>query len=678
MSQLILSLRSAITFPLLVTLKNYRLRWLRGDVVAGITAAVVMIPSVIAYAELVHMSPISGIYAALAAALGYALFASSRHIIAGPDAAIGLLAGTAILPLAAGDPNRIPALAATLALLSGVILILAAKLRVGTIADFLSKPLLVGYLNGASLILASTQLGKMFGIKTEGEDFFLLLWDIFVNLEKTHVPTLLFGITLILTMIVLARTVPRLPGALSVSVLGILGVQFLGLGEMGVALVGHVPAGTPQPMLPVFQWSDIPSLTPAALAVAFLVFSDGILLAQVFADKNRYEVNPNRELTALGAANIGASLLQGFPVSASQSRTSIVDAAGGKTQVAQLVAAAGLLLFLYFMTGLLALLPKVALGAILIVTAMGMLEIKALRDLYRIDRFECFMSLVVTAAMLVAGVVPGIILGLLVSLINVIVEVSRPGDAVLKRQGPGKKFHDYNNKEVETSTVPGLLVYRLYAPLIFANARHVTSRLRELVRNAPSPVKWVIIDAQAITDMDVTAAQRFAEMHREFKEAGIEIKIADAPNPLKIQFERVGLSETLGTQQFYVSVKKAVEKFESLQHPVQEIRFLVQEETQEPFELIFRREGSNMTAVCSCSQDEDSLCAHRRAILQGEGVQLNIVSGNEEQVMDVVQMMEGTDIGEALQMMTEMEDALQTIQKEYHQARELLEKAVND
>ncbi len=274
--------------PIFLTLRNYKFGWLRGDLIAGLTACVVMIPSVIAYAELVHMPPIAGLYAALAASVGFALFASSRQVIAGPDAAIGLLAGTSILPLAAGDPSRIPALAATLGLLSGVFLLLASKLRVGTIADFLSRPVLIGYLNGAALILASTQLGKLFAIKTTGEDFFPLLWQLVENLPNTHRPTFLVGAVFILFMVVLARLAPRIPGALAVSALGILGTQYLGFGEMGIALVGMVPSGTPMPVIPPLQWSDIHALAPAALAIAFLAFSDGILLAQAFAEKNRY------------------------------------------------------------------------------------------------------------------------------------------------------------------------------------------------------------------------------------------------------------------------------------------------------------------------------------------------------------------------------------------------------
>lgn len=557
-----LTLRRAKPYPPLIgTLRDYPKRWLGKDVLAGLSTCIVMIPSVIAYAELVHLPPITGLYAALAASIGYALFASSRHVIAGPDAAIGLLAGSAILPLALGDPARMALLAAELALLSGLVLLAAARLRLGVIADLLSRPVLIGYLNGASLVLIATQLGKLFAIKTQGEEFFPLLFTLIRQLPDAHLPTLLFGAALILLLAALAKWLPKIPGALAASAVGILASIAFDLNAHGIALVGEVPSGIPRLELFAPFWSDIAALAPAAVAVAFLTFSDGILLAQTFAEKHGYRVNPNQELAALGSANILASLWQGFPVSASQSRTAIVDASGGKSQVAQLVAAGGLLIFLLFLTGLIALLPKVALGAILIVTAAGMLEMASLRNLYKIDRNEFAIAISVTLAILLAGVVTGIIAGLLLSLSAVLIEISRPRDAVLRRLIKDGKFHDCLEDD-EAEDVPGVLVYRLYAPLIFANARYVMARIMQLVNDAGPGLKWLIIDAQAVTDMDVTAAQRFAELHRELQARGIEIKIADAPRPFLEELAKVGLSEALGSQQFFVSVKKAVEAFE--------------------------------------------------------------------------------------------------------------------
>ena len=547
--------------PLLDTLRNYQSEWLRSDLIAGLSACIVMIPSVIAYAELVHLPPITGLYAALAAAVGYALFASSRQVIAGPDAAIGLLVGSAILPLAGADPGRMAMLAAELGLLSGAVLLLAARLKLGVIADLLSRPVLVGYLNGASLILISTQLGKVFAVKTKGDEFFPVIFSVQQQLSQTHLPTFALGLGLMALLVCLGRWFPRMPTALVCAGTALAASYFSDLNQYGIALVGHVPSGIPSIHVPTILWTDIAALAPASVAIAFLAFSDGILLAQSFAEKNGYEVHPNQELAALGSANILAALWQGFPVSASQSRTSVVDAAGGKTQVAQLVAALGVLLFLVFFTGVLAWLPKVALGALLIFTAVGMLEVASLRGLYKVDRSEFGIAVGVTLAILIAGVVPGIIAGLLMSLTYVLLAISRPRDAVLRRLGSDGKFHDCLDDD-DATTVSGVIVYRLYAPLVFANARYVVGRIRQLVEAAGPDLQWFILDAQAITDMDVTAAQRFAELHTELNDAGVQVKIADAPRPFREELAKVGLSDALGSQQFFISVKKAVEAFE--------------------------------------------------------------------------------------------------------------------
>ncbi|MFT3850043.1 MAG: SulP family inorganic anion transporter [Propionivibrio sp.] len=546
--------------PILSVLRHYPMHWLGKDAVAGLTACIVMIPSVLAYAELVHLPPITGIYAAIMACVGYAVFSSSRHVVAGPDAAIGLLAGSAILPLAGEDPARIAVLAAELAVFSGLILLAASQLKLGIIADLLSRPVLVGYLNGASLVLIATQLGKLFGLKTQGEEFFPLVFSVVERLLETHWPTFGLGVFFIVLLVALARWLPRVPAALVVSAVAVACAWLLDLEQHGVSLVGRVEPGMPSIELFRPRWSDVAALAPAAVAIAFLAFSDGILLAQTFAEKNGYEVDANQELLALGVANVMASAAQGFPVSASQSRSSVVDALGAKSQVAQLVAAGGLVLFLLFFTPLLALMPKAALGAILIVTAFGMLETASLRMLLRIDRSEFAIAVGVTLIILLTGVVPGIIAGLLLSLIDVLYEISRPRDAILRRLSSDGKFHDCLDPD-EGESVPGLIVYRLYAPLIFANARYVTARIRELVDQA-NGLECLVIDAQAISDLDVTAAQRFTELYQELTELGVEIKIADSPRPFREQLIKVGLSAKVGSEHFYVSVKKAVESFE--------------------------------------------------------------------------------------------------------------------
>jgi SulP family sulfate permease len=369
---------------------------LGGDVVGGISACVVMIPSVIAYADLAGLPPAHGLYAALAGMLGYAAFASSRQVIAGPDAAIALLVASAVQPLAAGDPARTTVLCAVTALLAGIIMLIAARFRLAMIADFLSKPVLVGYMTGAALILVSTQLDKLFGLKLHEHDFFPLLAELAAKLPETHIPTLALAIGCLALLGAMRRVAPRLPGALVVFVLGIAASAAFGFETLGVRVVGNVPSGLPHPVLPLFSSADVRDLLPGAIGIALLTFPEGILLARAFAAKNGYDVAPEHELRALGAANLVAGLFQGFPVGASQTRTTVNDAAGGRTQLASLVAASALVVVLLFLTPLLRLLPMATLGAIVVFAGTQLVDLGEYARLYRIARLGFVNALLVT------------------------------------------------------------------------------------------------------------------------------------------------------------------------------------------------------------------------------------------------------------------------------------------
>ena len=355
----------------------------RADLLAGVSVCVVMIPSVIAYAGLMGLPPQHGLYAALVPLLVYPFFGSSRQVIVGPDIAISLLIASAIAPLAAGDPARAAVLAATVAVLSGLLLLLGARAKIGAIADFLSKPVLVGYMTGAALILVASQLDKLFGIRLEHNDFFPRLAELAGKLHQAHGPTLLFGLGLLAVIVVLRRVAPKIPPALVVVVAAIAASLALRLEGRGVAVVGAFPRGLPGFALPAADWRDIHTLLPAAIGIALLTYTEGILLARAFAAKNGYEVNPNQELTALGLADVFTGLFQGFSVTGSQARTTINDSAGGKTQLASLVAAATLILFLLFLTPLIARLPVVALAALLIYGGFTLVEFDVMVRIYR-------------------------------------------------------------------------------------------------------------------------------------------------------------------------------------------------------------------------------------------------------------------------------------------------------
>ncbi len=531
---------------------------LQRDLVAGLAVALVLIPAVLAYAELVHLPAISGLYAALASMLVFPFLTTSRRVIVGPDAAVALIAGAAIAPLAGGDAVRLAALAAGLALLTGAVLVVGARLRLGMLADLLSQPVLIGYLNGAALVLIVSQLGTLLRLDLHHDEFIPRLLEACARLGESHGPTLALGGGLLAVLLVVRRLLPRLPLALVGVVLGVLAMQLFPLERLGVQRLGPLPVGLPQLAWPALGWSDSSALLPAALGIAFLVFSDGILLARTFAARQRQEIDANRELIALGAANLSAGLCLGFPVSASQARTVVNDGAGACSRAAQLAAAAALAAFIACGAGLLASLPVVALAAILIALAGNLIDITGLKHLRQRDRGAWWLALATSAGVLLAGVVPGILIGVGMSLLLLLAQLARPRDAVLRRAAPGGSFHDLGDDHAGSGE-PGLVVYRLYAPLIFANAAHVDARLRALLAGQLESVRCLIIDAQAITGIDVTAAERLRTLSAELRARGVALKIARAKLPLRQAFARLGLSDGSDQARFYDHVKEAVD-----------------------------------------------------------------------------------------------------------------------
>jgi sulfate permease, SulP family len=547
--------------PFVGLFRTYRREWIGGDLRGGISACLVTIPSVIAYAGLANLRPEHGLYAALIAMLVYALLASSRQVIAGPDAAITLLVASAVGPLAGGDPARAAALSAATALLGGVLMLLAAGLHVGIVADFLSKPVLIGYMTGASLILVSTQLGKLFGIKLEQqENFFSLLLELAAKLGQTHVLTLGLGLGFLGLLFAARHWIPKLPGALVIVVVALVISVVFDLERYGVRVIGHVSRGLPVPRLPLVTMADLRALLPGTLGIALLTFPDGILLARAFAAKNRYDIRPTQELRALAVSNLAAGLFQGFSVGASQSRTTVNDDAGGRSQMASLVSVASLALFLLFLTPLLGPLPTVALSSILIFAGANLVDLNAYRMLHHISRPAFYIALLVTVGVLISGVVPGILIGMVLSLVYVLGRLARPTDVVLKEVEGTGSFHDLGEAGAP-ETVPGLIAYRFYAPLFFANADHFVERVRELIAASPSQVRWFLVDAQAISDIDVTGADALIRLIEELRLEGIAFKIARANRPLREKLAHIDSGEHSGEPTLFPSVHAAIATF---------------------------------------------------------------------------------------------------------------------
>lgn len=546
--------------PGLAQLAAYPRGALRGDMVAALSVCMVMIPSVLAYAELVGVRPATGLYAALAAMLAYGLLAPGRRVIVGPDTTIALLAGSVIAPLALGDPGRAAALAAMLAIACGALLLLAGRLRLGDIADLLSTPVLVGYANGAALVLIGTQLPMLLGVKLPRDAFFLRAFDALRALPDAQISTLTLGIVLIAVMLAVPRLLPRAPAPLVACALAIAASLVLDLPARGVAHLQPVAAGLPVPSVPAFTLTDLSTLAPGALALALLVFAEGILLARTLGDRHREAVAPDRELIALGAGNVAAGLVSGFPVGASTSRSVTADVAGGATQLAQFLAAALLLAFVLFLTPTLDVLPRVALAAILIAAGVRLFDVAGLRSLWQLDVRAFGLAWAVTLGVLVLGVLPGVLLGVALSLARVLIEVARPRDALLRRLPTDRRFHDLADDEGGLAT-PGVLVYRLYAPLVFANARHVCERLRTLVDHAKPPLRCIVLDLQAVPQIDVTALAAIRDLHDALEGSGVDIRFARANRPLREQLTRWLPDHRMGKERFFPSASAAVDDF---------------------------------------------------------------------------------------------------------------------
>jgi SulP family sulfate permease len=547
--------------PGLSLFRNYKSSWLLSDILAGISVCFVMIPAVIAYAGLMGLPPQHGLYAALIPLVVYAFFGSSRQVIVGPDIAISLLIVSAIGPLANESPARAAVLAATVALLSGLLLLLGARAKIGAVADFLSKPVLVGYMTGAALILMASQVNKVFGISLRNNDFFPRLGELVGKISETHLATLGFGVGLLALLIAIKRIAPKSPAALFVCVLAVLASMTFHLDQYGINTVGKFPSGLPTFSVPHLEWHEIQQLFPAAAGIALLTYTEGILLARAFAAKNGYEVNPNQELVALGLADVVAAFFQGFSITGSQARTTLNDSAGGKTQLTSLIAAGTLALSLVFLIPIMAQLPVVALAVILIYAGKGLVEFDTMKRIYRYYPKSAMISALTTIGVLAAGVIPGILIGVALSLLGLINRISNPHDAVLSAV-PGHGFHDLG-KLSQSSTVPGLIAYRFYAPLLFPNAGHFVARVRAIIAASSTPVRWFLLDAQAITDIDVTAAEALHALNVELQQRGIALKIAHANPPLRKILQRIGFAGEISEDSFYPSVHECVAAYEN-------------------------------------------------------------------------------------------------------------------
>lgn len=540
--------------------RTYNRNWLKADLVAGVTVFAILVPSCLAYGELAGFEPVIGLYAALVAMIAYALFGSSRQLIVGPDATIAILIALIVAPLALGDSARYAALAAALTILIGLTCLIGGYFKLGFVADFLSKPILTGYITATALIVIVSQLGKIFGIEIVSDDFFAQILELITKLDQTHMLTLALGLVTILGLILLKRFVPRVPGPLVAVVVAIIVSSLFNFADLGVSVVGQIPGGLPSLQIPQVGPADLRTLLPAALALAVLIFADELLVARVFAKKNHYALDPNQELTALGAANVSCGFFESFAVGASSSRTVVNDDMRGKSQMVGLVAAGLVIVFLLYLTSLLQNLPKVVLGAIIVVAAISLIDVQEFRSLNLIRHSEFYLSLLTLLGVLIIGIVVGIAVAIAFSLAEFLLRIYRPHTSVL---GTGEGVDGYHviAPGGYNQVLPGLIVYGFNAPLFFANAPYLLDQVRDLISTAVPPVRCLLLDTEAIPDIDTTAADTLRELHQELQEKSIVLTIARANKPLRETMRLTGLENLIGAKNFYPSVRTGVEAF---------------------------------------------------------------------------------------------------------------------
>ena len=554
--------------PGLRTLRGYQLAWLRHDIVAGLVLTTMLVPVGIAYAEASGVPGIYGLYATIVPLLAYAVFGPSRILVLGPDSSLAAVILAVVLPLSGGDPHRAVALAGMMALVSGAVCVLAGVARLGFVTELLSKPIRYGYMNGIALTVLISQLPKLFGFSIESDGPLGNLKAIATAVMdgKTNWTTFMVGAGT-LAVILLLRGRKRLPGILIAVVAATIAVGMLDLAASdGVAVLGALPQGLPAFAIPWITSADIVPVLIGGCVVALISFADTSVLSRVYAARTRTSVDPNQEMVALGAANLAAGLFQGFPVSSSSSRTPVAEAAGARTQLTGVVGALAVALLLVVASDLLKNLPTSALAAVVIASAIGLIEVGDLRRIYRIQRWEFWLSIACAVGVIVLGAIEGIGLAIVVAVIEFLWDAWRPYSAVLGRADGVKGYHDVT-RYPDARLIPGLVLFRWDAPLFFANAELFHDRVLDAVASSPTPVRWLVVAAEPITSVDVTSADMLAELIETLQAADIQLCLAEMKDPVKDKLKRFGLFERLGEAAFFPTLGASVSGYLET-HPV--------------------------------------------------------------------------------------------------------------
>jgi high affinity sulfate transporter 1 len=548
--------------PGLRTLRQYELSWLRRDVTAGLVMTTMLVPVGIAYAEASGIPGINGLYATIVPLLAYAVFGPSRILVLGPDSALAPVILAVMLPISGGDPERAVSIAGMMAIVSGVVCVAAGLSRLGFITELLSKPIRYGYMNGIAITVMLSQIPKLLGFSVDAAGPLRQALGIVENVSAGHTNIAAFGIGgFTLALILVLKRWPRVPGMLIGVVLAtVLTAVFDLASRSGISVLGPLPQGLPGPRLPLASTDNLSAILMGSVAVALVSFADTSVLSRTYAARLRTSVDSNQEMAALGIANLAAGFFQGMPISSSSSRTPVAEAAGARTQLTGVVGALAIALLLTLAPDLLQYLPQTALAAVVISSAIGLFEVSDLRRIYRIQRWEFWLSMTCFAGVAVFGAIPGIAFAIVIAVIEFLWDGWRPHSAVLGRVDGLKGYHDIT-RYPDARRIPGLVLFRWDAPLFFANAEWFHERVLAAVAGSPTPVRWLVVAAEPVTSVDVTAADMICELDDALRATDVDLVFAEMKDPVKDKLKRFGLYTRLGEDSFFATVGEAVNAY---------------------------------------------------------------------------------------------------------------------
>jgi sulfate permease, SulP family len=544
--------------PILQWLPAYDRGWLRFDVIAGVTVWGLLVPESIAYAGLAGLAPQAGLYTLLVTLAAYAIFGTSRHLVAAATSAAAVLLASSVGPLAGSDASRYASDAAALVIFCGGLFLIAGALRLGFVAQFLSRPVMEGFVFGLAIFVTVSQLPKLFGIEKGSGDTVAQLVHLIGHLGDSSAATLAVGAGALALLFALERLAPKIPGGLVALVLGIVISSIFSLSAHGVKIVGHVPSGLPTPSVPSVHGSDIAPLVASAAGLLLVIFSESLGAADTFATKHGYEIDPDQELIALGVANVGSGLVGGLAGGGSLSQSAVNEGAGARSEVSPLVAAVLIVVTVLVLTPLFKNLPEAVLAALIIHAVSHLWKVAEMRRYLRLQPLEFWLALATLLGVITIDVLPGLVIGVGAMLLLVVYHASRPHVGTLGHVPGEPGVYGDVGRHPDYDPIPDLLVLRLEAPLFYANATPVRDAIKTLVGACDPPPKALILDAGANDRIDITSAEMLDELVSTMHSAGIDVAIAEARQPLVRMARRSGLLEELGDDRVFHTVDEAI------------------------------------------------------------------------------------------------------------------------